>query len=132
MRLGAGVPIALLWFLSGALLGLAASRVAVPLWRGTLTLGRVSLRYALMGGFVAIFAGAAAIIYLSLGSRHSLSARAADSSGPSMTAGTSSAGGAAASDASAKSMDAAVAGLETRLARQGGSDDDWNLLAKAY
>jgi len=34
--------------------------------------------------------------------------------------------------ASAESMDAAVAGLEARLARGGGSDADWTLLAQAY
>jgi cytochrome c-type biogenesis protein CcmH len=118
----------------GALVGVAASLVAVPLWRGTLSLGRVSMRYALIGGFVAIFGGAAAIIYLALGSRHSLSAPPAATAGPpsvaSMPAGAAGAG--SATDGAAKSMDAAVAGLEARLSRQGGSDEDWNLLAKAY
>jgi cytochrome c-type biogenesis protein CcmH len=132
-----GVHIALFWFLSGALVGVAASLVALPLWRGTLTLGRVSMRYALAGGFVAVFAGAAAVIYLASGSRHSLTPHAADGTGSSAATGMSmpaavpSAGTAAAGGA-AKSMDAAVAGLEARLARQGGSDDDWKLLAKAY
>lgn len=36
------------------------------------------------------------------------------------------------SAAGAKSMEAAVAGLEARLGRDGGTNDDWNLLAKAY
>ncbi|MBV9343872.1 MAG: hypothetical protein JOZ03_02670 [Gammaproteobacteria bacterium] len=39
---------------------------------------------------------------------------------------------AAAAGTSGESMDAAVAGLEARLARGGGSDADWDLLARAY
>jgi cytochrome c-type biogenesis protein CcmH len=120
----------LFWFIAGVLVGVAASFVAIPLWRGTeslrgkLTLARVPNRYALAGGFLAIFAGAAAIIYLAVGSHHALSSRPAL---PAMTASSASGG-----DANAKSMDAEVNGLEARLARDGGSAADWDLLARAY
>ena len=122
--------IAIFWFIAGALVGVGATLVATPLWRGALTLGRGGIRYGLAGAFVATFAGAAAIIYLAIGSRHSLASRpAAAMVAP---AADSSAGAAAKSDAPAKSMDAEVAALEARLARDGGSADDWTLLAKAY
>jgi len=47
-------------------------------------------------------------------------------------AAESAAGAAAKSDAPAKSMEAEAAALEARLARDGGTADDWTLLAKAY
>ena len=67
------------WFIAGALVGVGAALVAVPLWRGALALGRGRgrLRYGLAGAFVATFAGAAAIIYIAIGSRHSLGSRPA-------------------------------------------------------
>src|SRR5207249_6790898 len=101
--------------------------------RGALTLvrGRGRLRYGLAGAFVATFAGAAAIIYIAIGSRHSLTSRPA-AAALVAPAGESAAGAAAKSDASAKSMEAEVAALEARLARDGGTADDWTLLAKAY
>lgn len=126
-------------FIAGAFVGAAATLVAIPLWRGTwsvrsLVFGRGRMGYALAGAFVATFVAAAAIIYLAIGSRHSLETRSpVMASAPTATsAGAPAAGGSMQSDANAKSMDAAVAGLEARLARDGGSNDDWNLLAKAY
>ncbi len=126
-----GGLIAFFWFIAGALVGVAASFVALPLWRTALTLGRGRMRYGLAGAFVATFAGAAAIIYVAIGSRHSLASR------PAATAmvAPAAAPAASASDksgASAKSMEAEVAALEARLARNGGTADDWTLLAKAY
>jgi cytochrome c-type biogenesis protein CcmH len=126
----------LFWFIAGALVGVAATLVAIPLWRGTLTLSALNLtrgrmRYALAGAFVATFAGAAAIIYLAIGSRHSLATRTPAASGA-MTASASAADGSMKSAAGATSMESEIAGLEARLARDGGSNDDWNLLAKAY
>jgi cytochrome c-type biogenesis protein CcmH len=115
-------------FIAGVLSGVAASYVAAPLWRGASTLAHGRTRYLLAGGFVAGFALIAGVMYLALGSRHSLerpagsvaaSAAAAPSGGPSGTG-------------AAKSMDAEVAGLEARLARDGGTPSDWTLLAQAY
>ena len=125
-----GGLIAIFWFIAGALVGVGATLVARPLRRGALALGRARLRYGLAGAFVATFAGAAAIIYLAIGSRHSLASRpAAAMVAP---AAESAAGAAAKSDAPAKSMEAEAAALEARLARNGGTADDWTLLAKAY
>lgn len=128
--------IILFWFLAGALVGAAATLVAIPLWRGTLTLSALDLtrgrmRYALAGAFVATFAAAAVIIYLAIGSRHSLATRPSTASGAT-TASASAVGDSMKSAEGAKSMDSEIAGLEARLARQGGSNDDWNLLARAY
>jgi len=126
-----GGLIAFFWFIAGALVGVAASFVALPLWRTALTLGRGRMRYGLAGAFVATFAGAAAIIYVAIGSRHSLASRPAAT----VMVAPAAAPAASASDksgASAKSMEAEVAALEARLARNGGTADDWTLLAKAY
>ena len=112
-------------------MGVAASLVAIPLWRSALTLARGRMRYGIAGAFVATFACAAAIIYVAIGSRHSLASRPA---GAAMVApaAASAAGASAMSGASAKSMEAEVAALEARLSRDGGTADDWALLAKAY
>ena len=59
-------------FIAGVLAGVAASYVAAPLWRGASTLAHGRTRYLLAGGFVASFALIAGVIYLALGSRHSL------------------------------------------------------------
>jgi cytochrome c-type biogenesis protein CcmH len=111
--------------------GVAASLVAIPLWRSALTLARGRMRYGLAGAFVATFACAAAIIYIAIGSRHSLASRPA-AAAMVAPAAASAAGAAAKSAASAKSMEAEVAALEARLSRDGGTADDWTLLAKAY
>jgi cytochrome c-type biogenesis protein CcmH len=120
-----GGLIAFFWFAAGVLVGVAASYVAIPVWRGALALGRRSGRYGLVGIFVASFASAAAIIYFAIGSRHSLASQVHEAA-MEAPAATSSAG------AAARSMEAEVAGLEARLARDGGTPAEWTLLAKAY
>ena len=115
-------------FIAGVLAGVAASYVATPLWRSASTLARGRTRYLLAGGFVAGFALIAAVMYLALGSRHSLERPAgsvAASAAPAPSSPTDKGG-------TAKSMEAEVAGLETRLAREGGTPSDWTLLAQAY
>ena len=89
------------------------------------------MRFALAGAFVATFAAAAAIIYFAVGSRHSLTAQPLTSS-MATAAGPAAADASIKSDAGAKSMETEVAALEARLARDGGTSDDWTLLAKAY
>ena len=118
-------------FLAGILVGVAASWFALPLWRTATTLARGRKPYLLAAGLVASFALAAAIIYLTIGSRHSLQ-RIAASSGAAADAGAPSAGKDARAGGTAQSMQDAVAGLEARLARDGGSPADWTLLAQAY
>jgi cytochrome c-type biogenesis protein CcmH len=122
--------IAIFWFIAGALVGAGAALVAIPLWRGALALGRPRLRYGLAAAFVATFAGAAAIIYIAIGSRHSLASRPAATA--MVAPAAESAADAAAKSGPAKSMEAEVAALEARLTRGGGTADDWTLLAKAY
>jgi len=121
----------LLSFLAGILVGAAVSWFALPLWRTATTLARGRKPYLLAAGLVVSFALAAAIIYLTIGSRHSLQ-RTAASSGAAADAGAPSAGKDARAGGTAQSMQDAVAGLEARLARDGGSPADWTLLAQAY
>jgi cytochrome c-type biogenesis protein CcmH len=125
----------LLSFLAGILVGVAASRFALPLWRTATTLAGERLHgrrpYLMAAGLVAGFALAATIIYLTIGSRHSLQ-RTAASSGAAPAARAPTAGSDARPGAPAQSMQDAVAGLEARLARDGGSPADWSLLAQAY
>jgi cytochrome c-type biogenesis protein CcmH len=126
---------ALFSFIAGILVGVAASWFALPLWRTATTLARGRLHgrkpYLLAAGLVVSFALAAAIIYLTIGSRHSLQ-RTPASSGATAVAGAASAGKEAPTGGQAQSMQDAVAGLEARLARDGGSPADWSLLAQAY
>jgi cytochrome c-type biogenesis protein CcmH len=115
-------------FIAGLLAGVAATCVALPLWRTATTLARARMRYLSAAGFVAAFALAAGILYLTIGSRHSpersaLGGAAPAAAGPARADGTSG---------SAKSMQDSIAGLEARLARDGGSPADWSLLAQAY
>jgi cytochrome c-type biogenesis protein CcmH len=121
---------ALFSFIAGVLAGVAASYVAAPLWRSASALVHGRRRYRLAGAFVASFALIAGIIYLALGSRHSLEQPIASGAPSTVTAapsGSPSAGG-----GTAKSMESEVAGLEARLARDGGTPADWSLLAQAY
>lgn len=114
-------------FLVGVLVGGAAVLVARPLWHGVAA-GAHGRRYALAGAFVAVFALAAVLIYLGIGSRRSIEGRAALPSAPATAASTAmgNRGGAP------RSMDAEVEKLAARLAREGGSAADWTLLAQAY
>jgi cytochrome c-type biogenesis protein CcmH len=75
--------------------------------------------WLLSGATAALFLLACAALYLTLQSRVA-------------PAALSAAGPAAAPGGAAQAMDSAVAGLEARLARGGGADSDWNLLAQAY
>jgi len=117
---------AVFWFIAGVLAGVTAAAVAIPLWRPSLrVLERTPLRYAIPAGAIATFAVAAAVIYLTIGSP-----RAVDVSAtaviPVQTSTKPQMSGAG------QSMEAAAAGLAARLARDGGSADDWNLLAQSY
>jgi cytochrome c-type biogenesis protein CcmH len=115
------------WFISGVLAGVAATSVALPLWRASAGMvGRLPLRYTVATGAVVTFAASALLIYLAIGSPRSLerSAAAAPTSHPSADKPPSG--------AKVQSMEAAAAGLEARLAREGGNANDWLLLAQSY
>src|SRR5579871_1886720 len=120
-------------FIAGILVGAAASRVALPMWRAASAHVGHRRRYLVALGFVAAFALTAGIIYLAIGSRHSLEPGAMSRALPPAPAGASAGvGSTTAAGSPAKSMQNAVAGLEARLAREGGSPADWALLAHAY
>jgi cytochrome c-type biogenesis protein CcmH/NrfG len=111
------------WFISGVLAGVAATAVALPLWRASAGMvGRLPLRYTIATGAVVTFAASALLIYLAIGSPHSLERSA--TAHP--TADKPPSG------AKVQSMEAAAAGLEARLARDGGNANDWLLLAQSY
>ncbi len=80
--------------------------------------------YLIAGGLIAAFALAATILQFALSARRT-------AGGDVTHAPAAAPGGAAPSSPAAQSMDAAIARLEARLARGGGSDADWELLAKA-
>lgn len=119
--------IATLWFIAGLVLGIVGCWLAPRLWPRASALLRARQSYAVAGGLILAFAVAATIIHLAISSRRTQAAS------PHLAAVAAAApGGTAASAPPAQSMEAAVATLEARLASQGGSDADWELLAKAY
>ena len=122
---------AVFWFVAGVTAGIAATIVAIPLWRVMRGAPRRPLHYATVGCGIAAFAAAAALIYRTLGHPASLDPTALTElpGHPNSVAG-SPAGGAP--TGKAQSMESAAAGLEARLARDGGSAADWNLLAQSY
>ena len=124
-----GGPITLLWFVAGVLVGVVSTVIVIPLLRGKLSMPPVRMRYGLAAAFVATFAAAAIIIYVAIGSRQSGSEPTPHAA---MMNAAASPAASAGSGGAAKSMESEVAALEERLSRNGGSDDDWNLLAKAY
>src|SRR5215472_14387499 len=113
---------ALFSFIAGVLAGVAASYFARPLWRTASNLVPGRSRYLLPAGLVASFALAAGVIYLTVGSRHSLEQPAMSGSAPAAasTESVPGANGAANAGGAAKSMQDSVASLEARLARDGG------------
>jgi cytochrome c-type biogenesis protein CcmH len=119
-------------FIAGILLGVAGSYLAPPLWRSASTLAIGRKAYWLAAGFVASFALVAGTIYLTIGSRHSSQPPGMGGAAPPAAAAAAGAGGDSRTSGPARSMQDAVAGLEARLARDGGTPADWALLAQAY
>jgi cytochrome c-type biogenesis protein CcmH len=112
------------WFLAGTLTGFAATLVVMPLWRGAaaaLVHRRVRVAAASIG--VAAFIGAAVLLYRTLGSPDLATPQSASATPthPGMQAGQP-----------AETMESAIAGLEARVARDGGKREDWLLLAQSY
>ncbi|HEV8017754.1 MAG TPA: hypothetical protein VGP32_04250 [Steroidobacteraceae bacterium] len=106
-------------FIAGAAGGVAATLLALMLWRRAAAAAQRA-RYLFILATLGGFAAAAAIIYLAVGAHRSAATHP--------TGDTAN----AAAAAPAKSLQAEIAGLEARLARGGGSDADWALLAQAY
>jgi cytochrome c-type biogenesis protein CcmH/NrfG len=117
-----------LWFVAGMLTAVAATFVIYPRLREH---PRAPRWAALPKG---VFASAALILAVAFDLYLWLASPQRTTS-PSV-ASTSTAGAITAhannSSRSAAAMDSVVAGLESRLAQGGGSDADWDLLAKSY
>ena len=115
------------WFLAGALCAAAVMLLLGP----SLTALRRQSRWLMIGGLVAVFA--AILLYLRLGSPEAIGSRTASATSGHVevpAAGTGTGG--APSTQAAGSMDSVITSLEQRLRAKGGSDGDWELLAKSY
>jgi cytochrome c-type biogenesis protein CcmH len=112
-------------FLAGLLSGATALFVATWLWRRA---GAAPKRlYVFTAATLAAFALAALLLHLAINWRRSAGEVHATQVAPAQETA-----GAPAASAPPQSMDAEVAKLEARLAKGGGSDADWTLLAQAY
>ena len=109
-----------IWFIAGLVIGILTGWLASRLWPRAGALMPARNAYLIAGGLLVAFAAAATLLQVALSSRRTVSGDAAHA----IAAGTAA--------PAAQSMDAAIARLEARLAREGGSDGDWELLAKAY
>ena len=121
------------YFAAGALAVVALLFVLYPWLAGKPRAAMISVlpRWVPVAGVAAVVAVLA--LYIRLGSPQ-LSARdaAPDGATSAMTGAAAAGAGKAATPAAAGSMDAAVTGLERRLASGAGNDGDWELLAKSY
>ena len=114
------IVLALFWFLTGVLVTAACFAVIGPLLRA-----KVPWQVALCAGVMLVLVLA---LYWWLGRPDLISQ-------PASTADSNSSLGSAAPTApapTAGSMSSAIASLEARLAKGGGSAEDWELLAKSY
>lgn len=115
------------WFSAGVITGVTATAVALPLWRGNVaTLAARPRAYIIAAGGLAVFACSAALLYVVIGSPASLEGRSASVAAAHPVGSETPAG------SKALSMEAATARLEARLQRDGGSANDWQLLAQSY
>jgi cytochrome c-type biogenesis protein CcmH len=116
-------------FIAGLVTGAAAAVLVALLWRRARPL-LARLRFLLAVSVVIGFAAAAAVIYLAIGAR-SAATNAPGNLGEA-TPESTALGAAAGGSRSARSMELEVSALAARLAREGGSEGDWALLAQAY
>jgi hypothetical protein len=114
------------WFTVGVLTGATATAASVPLWRHLAAMLTGPRRlYALAAAGLAVFALSAALLYMAIDSR-------ATSGTPLAAAPGHPVGTAGAPGTKALSMQDATTQLEARLEKDGGSTEDWELLAKSY
>jgi cytochrome c-type biogenesis protein CcmH len=119
---------AALWFCIGALSMLAALFALLPWLRSWPRLAALpSIPWSLSAAAAALLAVGVGM-YVWLGRPDSANSAAT----PVAHAGPAASSSAAAGSAAAGSMSSAIASLQARLAKGGGSADDWELLAKAY
>ena len=142
---------ALFWFLAGAVSGLAMVVLLAPLLRTVPGLGSLPAvrRPAMLVAAAILLAVASTSLWVGRGGGAAQAPASAAAGGfndaVKVFDGATATGGAAAmpgaavdtaaaagTQANAGSMDSAIANLEARLAKGGGSPGDWELLAKAY
>lgn len=117
------------WFIAGTLTGLSAMLIAFPLLRAARAALDKPSRIAATVIGIAGFAAAALLLYRILGRPELLDGQSA------ATAATTAVHpglGATAAGAAPDSIESVAARLEARLAREGGSREDWLLLAQSY
>lgn len=119
------------WFAAGALCALGAGLLLLPALRSA---PAAAARAGVARWSVVAGAGGIAVVvalYLWLGRPELIGAPSATQAMPQAATATDQ-GAPAMGGGAAGSMDAAVVGLEARLATGQGSDADWNLLAQSY
>lgn len=115
------------WFIAGTLTGLSAMLIAFPLLSAArAALDKRSLRIAATAIGIAGFAAAALLLYRTLGRPDLLDGHTATTAAAHPGISSSSAG------TTPDSMESVAARLDARLAREGGSREDWLLLAQSY
>lgn len=115
------------WFAAGVLCTLAVTLVLRPVLRAAPATGARFPRWGVVAGAasIALVVG----LYLWLGRPELIGALSA---GQAAAAGAAPDHAAPATGDGAAPMEAAVSGLEARLARGQGTDEDWELLARSY
>jgi hypothetical protein len=111
------------WFTAGVLTGVTVTAVSMPFLRGVGTAFASRPRaYLVAAAGLALFACSAALLYLAVGSPSSVQ----------QAAPAHPVAGGTTPGSKAPSMEEATARLAARLERDGGSADEWELLAKSY
>lgn len=115
------------WFIAGALAGICAVVVTLPFMRTAAeSIKSRKVRGALAAAGILVFTATAFFAYRLLGSPESLG------SSHVVTNASPHPGVAEGNSTTPQSMDSVVASLEARLARDGGTREDWLLLAQSY
>lgn len=109
----------LLSFIVGVLVGVAAGLAALPLWQRARGSWERYSTAVIVGALLFSLALSAAVLYWNSATRSAPHAVMSQAAG-------------AAAGGPAQSMDVEIAKLAARLARDGGPDADWELLARGY
>jgi cytochrome c-type biogenesis protein CcmH len=115
------------WFIAGLLSGLAAAIVLLALWRKLVpNIARPALRYGLAASGLLLLGAVVLVLYRTVGRPDAIGGQTAVPSAVHAGADTPTPG------QPTDSMDQAAEKLAQRLAQNGGSRDEWLLLARSY
>jgi cytochrome c-type biogenesis protein CcmH len=115
------------WYVAGLLSGVVAALIVLTLWRSLATkVPRGAQRYVIGAAIVLGVGLVVALLYRSVGRPDAITQSTAQAPMPHPGARAALPGEAP------RSIEQATAELEQRLARQGGSRDEWMLLAQSY